>query len=600
LVGVGGGGRNGLSQRAARKPVAKFRPDTLPDWRPAPGSFERAAKPAPAAHAVEDADLEAQPAGTGSGLERLLNVRFWPLAVVLAIQAALSLRLVWSATAFLDEGEYLTVGRLELAHLLHHAPMPNVATYLSGSPVVYPPLAAIADDIGGLAGARLLSLVFMLIATTALHGVTRRLLSSRPAAFYAAALFAWLGTAEFLGAFATYDAMALMLLAVATWLGVRAIDADYWLRYGLLAAGGLSIALADAAKYASTLFNPVVIGVVLLAAWRADGRRTALDAAGAMLLAAAVPLTVGYDVGGSSYGAGITSTTLTRSQGVASVRSVLNVSTNATGIVAVLAVLGAIVIIVRRPGWTTVLLACTLAGAEFLAPAEQARIHTLTSLFKHVGYGAWFACVIGGFLLAELPGLLARLSRVAKAARAAGAGVRPRWALVTGGTIALAVVLVAGVYDIPVANGQYGDWADSGPMIAEMSKLVTPSGYYMVEDPSVATYYLGSKVPFSHIDSTYANFSYTDPQTHKLLIGYAAFADSISRGYFNDIVLAFGDTFGQDEAIVQDMNTDHNYRLIDTIPYRTSYGPGHYEIFQRIPKPPVPAHRKRAHRRRQA
>ena len=106
----------------------------------------------------------------------------------------------------------------------------NVAIYLSGSPVVYPPLAAIADDIGGLAGARLLSLVFMLIATTALHGVTRRLLSSRPAAFYAAALFAWLGTAEFLGAFATYDAMALMLLAVATWLGVRAIDG------GLLAA----------------------------------------------------------------------------------------------------------------------------------------------------------------------------------------------------------------------------------------------------------------------------------------------------------------------------------------------------------------------------
>jgi hypothetical protein len=604
---VGGGGRNGLSQRAVSRSAANFRSDTLPDWRPAPDSFGLpAAAPEMAAHQAEKTGFGAQPAGKRRGLERLLNVRFWPLAIVLAIQAALSLRLVWSATAFLDEGEYLTVGRLELAHFLHHAPMPNVATYLSGSPVVYPPLAAMADNVGGLAGARLLSLAFMLIATTALHGVTRRLLSSRPAAFYAAALFAWLGTAEFLGAFATYDAMALMLLAVATWLGVRAIDADYWLHYGLLAAGGLSMALADAAKYASTLFNPVVIGVVLLAAWRADGRRTALDAAGAMLLAAAVPLTVGYDVGGSSYGAGITSTTLTRTQGTASVRSVLNVSTNATGIVAVLALLGAIVIIVRRPGWTTVLLAWTLAGAEFLAPAEQARIHTLTSLFKHVGYGAWFACVIGGYLLAELPGLLARLSgtartaRMAKSATAPGAGARPRWALVTGGTIALAVVLAAGVYDVPVANGQYGDWADSRPMIAEMSKLVTPTGYYMVEDPSVATYYLGSKVPFSHIDSTYATFSYTDPQTHKLLIGYPAFADSISRGYFNDIVLAFGDTFGQDEAIVQDMNTDHNYRLIDTIPYRTSYGQGHYEIFQRIPKPPMSAHRKRAHRRRRS
>jgi 4-amino-4-deoxy-L-arabinose transferase-like glycosyltransferase len=569
------------------------RSDTLPDWRPAPGSFELpAAKPAVAA---KDGGLEAQPGRARLGLERLLNSRGWPLGVVLAIQAALSLRLVWSATAFLDEGEYLTVGRLELAHFLHHAPMPDVATYLSGAPVVYPPLAAIADDIGGLAGARLLSLVFMLITTTALHGVTRRLLSSRPAAFYAAALFAWLGSAEFLGAFATYDAMALMLLAVATWLGVRAIDADYGLRYALLCAGGLSIALADAAKYASALFNPVVLAVVLLAAWRADGRRAALDAGGAMLLAAAVPLTVGYDLGGSSYGAGITSTTLTRTQGTDSVRAVLDVSAHATGVIAVLAVLGAMVITIRRPGWATVLLAWTLAGAEFLAPAQQARIHTLTSLFKHVGYGAWFACVIGGYLLAELPGLLARLSRTA---RAAGAGARPRWALLTGTAVAVAVVLVAGAFDITVANGQYGDWADSRPMIAELSKLVQPNGYYMVEDPSVVTYYLGSKTQFSHVDSTYTSFNYTDPQTHKVMFSYAGFADSIRHGYFNDIVLAFGDTFGQDEAIMQDIDTDHNYRLIDTIKYRTSYGSSHYEIWQRIPQASRAAHRKRAHRHR--
>jgi 4-amino-4-deoxy-L-arabinose transferase-like glycosyltransferase len=586
LVGVGGA-RTGLSQRAGGKPAANVRSDTLPDWRPAPGSFERPV--------AEDAVPEARPGRAGGGLERLLNIRGWPLGVVLAIQAALSLRLVWSATAFLDEGEYLTVGRLELAHFLHHAPMPDVATYLSGSPIVYPPLAAIADDIGGLAGARLLSLVFMLVTTIALHGVARRLLSSRPAAFYAAALFAWLGSAEFLGAFATYDAMALMLLALATWFGVRAIDADYGLRYTLLCAGGLSMALADAAKYASALFNPVVLGVVLLAAWRADGRRAGLDAGGAMLLAAAVPLTVGYDLGGSSYGTGITSTTLTRTQGTDSVRSVLDLSAHATGIIAVLAVLGAVVITVRRPGWATVLLAWALAGAEFLAPAEQARIHTLTSLFKHVGYGAWFACVIAGYLLAEFPGLLARLSRTA---RAAGARARPRWAVLTGATVAVAVVLAAGAFDITVANGQYGDWADSRPMIAELSKLVQPSGYYLVEDPSVVTYYLGSRVQFSHVDSTYTSFNYTDPQTHKMLFSYAGFADSIRHGYFNDIVLAFGDTFGQDQAIVQDIDQDHNYRLIDVIPYRTSYGPSHYEIWQRVAQTSRAAHRKRAHRRR--
>jgi hypothetical protein len=270
------------------------------------------------------------------------------------------------------------------------------------------------------------------------------------------------------------------------------------------------------------------------------------------------------------------------------------VSANATGIIAVLAVLGAIVITVRRPGWATVLLGWALAGAEFLAPAEQARIHTLTSLFKHVGYGAWFACVIGGYLLAELPGLLARLSRTA---RAAGAGTRPRWALVTGGTVAVAVVLGAGAYDIPVANGQYGDWADSRPMIAELTKLARPSGYYLVEDPSVVTYYLGSKIPFSHILPTYTSFNYLDPQTHKTLFSYAAFADSIKHGYLSYIVLAFGDTFGEDQAIVQDIDTDHNYRLIDVIPYKTSYGMSQYKIWQRIPKPSRPVHHKRARRR---
>jgi Dolichyl-phosphate-mannose-protein mannosyltransferase len=577
------------------QPSAKLRSDTLPDWRPEPRIFEPpAAADAPPVRRPARAAKTAETAEPGV-LERLLNIRGWPLVVILAIQAALSLRLVWSATAFLDEGEYLTVGRLELAHFLHGAPMPDVATYLSGSPVVYPPLAALAGDIGGLAGARLLSLVFMLITTVALHGVARRLLASRTAAFFAAALFAWLGTAQFLGAFATYDAMALMLLAVATWCGVRAIEAEGALRYTLLCAGGLALAVADAAKYASALFNPVVLAVVVLAAWRMDGRKAALDAGGAMLLSLAVPLTVGYDLGGSSYGAGITSTTLTRTQGTDSVRSILDLSAQATGIIAVLAVFGAVVITARRPGWLTVLLAWALTGAEFLAPAQQARIHTLTSLFKHVGYGAWFACVIGGYLLAELPGLLTRLSRLGMT-RVPRDGP-PRWAVLTGTAAAAVVVLAAGAYDVTVANGQYGDWANSRGMIAEMDKLVQPNGYYMVEDPSVVTYYLASKVQFSHVDSTYTSFNYVDPQTHKMLFSYAAFADSIKHGYFNDIVLAFGDTFGQDQAIVQDMDADHDYRLIDTIGYQTSFGTSHYEIFQRIPQHAAKPNGKRAKRR---
>src|SRR5579875_3784401 len=117
-------------------------------------------------------DQEPQAAGRSAGaLERLLVARAAPLAIILTIQAALSLRLVWKTTAFLDEALYLSVGHLELAHYLHHAPMPDVSYYLSGSPLIYPPLAAIADDVGGLAAARLLSLILMLLVTFLLHGV---------------------------------------------------------------------------------------------------------------------------------------------------------------------------------------------------------------------------------------------------------------------------------------------------------------------------------------------------------------------------------------------------------------------------------------------
>ena len=105
--------------------------------------------------------------------------------------------------------------------MLHGTPIPPFPSYFSGAPVIYPPLAALADSVGGLAAARVLSLVFMLGATILLWATTDRLFGRR-AAFFAAALFAVLGPTLHLGAFATYDAMALFLLALATWLVVRA------------------------------------------------------------------------------------------------------------------------------------------------------------------------------------------------------------------------------------------------------------------------------------------------------------------------------------------------------------------------------------------
>ena len=67
----------------------------------------------------------------------------WPLLAILAVQAALSLRLVRADTAFEDEATYLWAGHLEWAHVLHGTPLPQFPSYFSGAPVLYPPIGAL-------------------------------------------------------------------------------------------------------------------------------------------------------------------------------------------------------------------------------------------------------------------------------------------------------------------------------------------------------------------------------------------------------------------------------------------------------------------------
>ena len=84
-------------------------------------------------------------------------------------------------------------------------------------------------------------------------------------------MFATLAGAQFLGAFATYDAMALFLLALAAWLGVRSADCQPGTRAILLITTAVLLAAADAVKYATALFTPVVIVVVAMTVWRKRG-----------------------------------------------------------------------------------------------------------------------------------------------------------------------------------------------------------------------------------------------------------------------------------------------------------------------------------------
>jgi len=232
----------------------------------------------------------------------------WPLLPVLIVQTLLTLRLLGADTAYQDEALYLWAGHLQWASWLHGTAIPPFPYYFSGAPVIYPPLGALADHAGGLAGARALSLVFMLGATTLLWSAARYRYGRR-AAFFAAALFAVLGPTLHLGAFATYKALSLLLVALAAWCVLRA--GERGALPGRMIAAGAALALANAASYSTVLFDVLVAALVVLAAFPAPGGQVALRRAGILLATVIALLGAGLLVGGSNYLNGFTVTVLT-------------------------------------------------------------------------------------------------------------------------------------------------------------------------------------------------------------------------------------------------------------------------------------------------
>lgn len=238
------------------------------------------------------------------------------LAPVLAIQAALSVRLLHANAASKGEALCLRVGHLEIAHLLHGSAIPAFATYLSGSPVLFPPLGAMADRLGGLAGARALSLACMLGATALLFATAGKLVGRR-AAWFAAALFAFSVPTIHLGASATFDGLSLVLLAGAAFLAVRAGAKGR--RSGWLAAAALVLALANATMYTSALFDPVVVALAGVSAARVEPWQRALKVSGTLLASFVCILCLLLSLGGGEYARGISATTFAPAGGTSRV-----------------------------------------------------------------------------------------------------------------------------------------------------------------------------------------------------------------------------------------------------------------------------------------
>jgi hypothetical protein len=400
--------------------------------------------------------------------------RYWhPLIAICAVQAALSLALVWSNTAYIDEADYLWTGHLVLGHWLHgHSwPASFSARNLSGSPVIYPPIGALADSLGGLAGARILSLLFMLAATVLVYRTASRLAGPR-AALFAAALWA-LSEPAFRLAYATYDPMSVFLTTVSAWLIVEAsCRPARRTRLLLGVAAAAALALANATAYSGIVIDPVVIGFAFLV-WLPEvrlGRAAGYASAFTALLAA---FFVAVMVGTGSW-SGTTAVFNRQTHDHESLRLVMTEIWGYSGLIIALAVIGALIAVAtenRQRG----LLFALFGFAVLSAPVAQFHYGTAWSADKHVAYGFWFAAIAAGYGCDKLIGWPAEA----------------RGRLIAAGC-AVALIFPA-VYGFQAAWQRYHLWPNSAAFISALRPVLAhaPGQIYVPgHETNIAEYYL--------------------------------------------------------------------------------------------------------------
>ena len=279
--------------------------------------------------------------------------------------------------------------------------------------------------------------------------------------------------------------------------------------------------------------------------------------------------------GGQSYWRGIEFTTLSRADSTSPPIGILFVSLGWAGLVGVLAIIGAVTTICAANGGARKVLAVVLAAAVWLAPAEQARIDTFVSLFKHVGFGEWFGAVVAGFALASITAAIPKAK--------AEMGLRASWA--AAGACAVVGFLLA--------TNQFAAWPNASALMTALRPLLRdhPHAVLATDDGDVIEYYLAADKILSReflIDEqaqwqaafSGAGFSYVDPATGERVRGLVAYKLAIENGYFSVIALSdYHAWAAADQIIRTDIIKDRDYRLAANIPYIAAGARSSFEVW---------------------
>lgn len=484
----------------------------------------------------------------------------WPLYAILAAQIILTAPLIFRNVSYEDESTYRWTGWLEWMHWTGHVRLTKSfgTAWISGAPQIYPVINYLT---GSLAAARLLNLAFMLGVTVLLWHTTQRFYT-RKAAIAACALFAVTGATVHLGWYATYDAMALFFLALAAYLATRSADRQWWV--GCV----LALALASMTKYAIILWVPVVLAIVLL---RAGWRRACLVAAGTVVIVWGVLEPTG-DISGAVH------TTFSRPNSHDSVLSVLSNSLLWAGVVIVLAIIGTVIAFrhhEKQLSWFTSL----FTVAALLAPVEQARIHTLTSLDKHVDFGIWFGAMAAGYAVEQMM---------------LWAGKRFSHRLLVEVTCAALLIPVA-ILGMSLQQNLPGRTQVN--LIAYVKKMIPPGEH---GEGIVTSSDLGHVVPSIARGWKWDVIrSYTVGHGYDQHVVIQRYVSLIRSGQATLIILLTSHPKNQNKRYVAALRSTHNYRLVGKV---SSISQGYFYVWQRISANPVRVHKRvkkrAAHRRR--
>jgi hypothetical protein len=479
------------------------------------------------------------------GILRIGRLLPLPLWVVLGVQSAASVSM--RNTVFQDEATYLFAGRQIVHHMLGGpAPTEWVGDFLAGT-TLYPTIGGAIDLVGGLEATRLFSLFWMLCATVSVFVVARGLYD-RSSALLAAALFGEQGSVLFIGHFATFDAMAVGLLALASAVAASVGAAR---RPWLAPLVAVLLLIASAATYVSVLYIPTVLALLCWRAFRVHGWRQALLRT---VLACAVLAVAGaWAVNNYPGGVGAFNSAIARriAADPASTTVLVQLTVYLGGFVIALAAVG---LLLSRRSYLP--LGLVLLGSSLAAPAYHILDGEFTSLQKHVAYGALFAAPLAGNAVTRLAGHRRIIG------------------------VVLCLMFFTSGYEADRRLDNW--WPNSSDAIAALQSQIRPGDRILAEEHEVLEFYLTNyEADLGHLSwsQTY-DFQYTD-SAGRFYDGIPAYKAAIADGYFDLVVLRYGPTATLDHEIDGGLRDGTRYELVAKIPYDTAFGPSAYWIWRK-------------------